>query len=111
MRCAILGFVGGAAYLQTLGVLPSDAALWSCAALAVALTIVLDGPVRAAAAGCLLGFCWAALIAQIALAPQLAKDDEGRDVTLVGTIDSLPYRFEQGVRFNFAVEQVGKSVV
>ena len=106
MRCAIIGFVGGAAYLQTLGVLPSDAALWSCAALAVALMIVLHGPVRAAAAGCLLGFCWAALIAQIALAPQLAKDDEGRDVTLVGTIDSLPYRFEQGVRFNFAVEQV-----
>jgi competence protein ComEC len=106
MRCAILGFVGGAAYLQTLGALPSDAVLWSCAALAVVLLILLRGAARAAAAGCLLGFCWAALIAHTALAPQLAKEDEGRDVTLVGTIDSLPYRFEQGVRFNFAVEQV-----
>ena len=106
MRCAILGFVGGAAYLQTLGALPGDAVLWSCAALAAALLLILRGVVRAATAGCLLGFCWAALIAHIALAPQLAKEDEGRDVTLVGTIDSLPYRFEQGVRFNFAVEQV-----
>ncbi|GJJ02134.1 DNA internalization-related competence protein ComEC/Rec2 [Duganella rhizosphaerae] len=40
------------------------------------------------------------------LAPQLAAADEGRDFTLVGTIDNLPYRFDQGVRFNFAVERV-----
>lgn len=106
MRCAILGFVGGAAYLQTLGALPGHAPLLASTALAIVLLFALHGPVRAAAAGALLGFCWAALLAQIALAPQLAKDDEGRDVTLIGTIDSLPYRFEQGVRFNFAVEQV-----
>jgi competence protein ComEC len=106
MRCAILGFVCGAAYLQTLGALPSQAPLISCAALAIVLLLALRGPLRAAAAGALLGFCWAALIAHIALTPQLARDDEGRDVTLVGTIDSLPYRFDQGVRFNFGVEQV-----
>lgn len=106
MRCAILGFVGGAAYLQTLGALPNQAALLVCAALAILLLFGARGPMRAAAAGALLGFCWAALIAQLALAPQLAKRDEGVDVTLIGTVDSLPYRFEQGVRFNFAVEQV-----
>ena len=112
MRCAILGFVGGAAYLQTLGALPGPAAQLFCAALAIVLLLALRGPLRAAAAGVLLGFGWAALMATAALAPQLASDDEGRDVTLVGTIDSLPYRFEQGVRFNFAVEQVvGRTMV
>ncbi|WP_373986696.1 ComEC/Rec2 family competence protein [Duganella sp. BuS-21] len=29
----------------------------------------------------------------------------GRDLKIIGTIDNLPYRFAQGVRFNFAVEQ------
>ena len=112
MRCAILGFTGGAAYLQTLGALPGRALLACCAALAIVLLLALRGPVRAAAAGALLGFGWAALVATAALAPQLAKDDEGRDVTLIGTIDSLPYRFEQGVRFNFAIEQViGRAMV
>lgn len=106
MRCAILGFVAGASWLQTMGDLPDRAVLWMCAALALALLLALRGPMRAAVAGALLGFAWAALVAQLALAPQLAKDDEGRDVTLVGTIDSLPYRFEQGVRFNFAVDRV-----
>jgi competence protein ComEC len=106
MRCAILGFVGGAAYLQTMGELPGPIWLLALACAAVCLVVGLRGPVRAALSGALAGFCWAALIAHVALAPQLASDDEGRDVTVVGTIDSLPYRFEQGVRFNFAVEQV-----
>jgi len=111
MRCAILGFAGGAAYLQTLAALPGQATMACCAALGVVLLLALRGPVRGLAAGALLGFAWAALIATVALAPQLARDDEGRDVTLVGTIDSLPYRFEQGVRFNFAVEQVVGSTM
>ncbi len=106
MRCAILGFAGGAAWLQTAAALPDTAGMAFCAALALLLLWGVRGPLRAAAAGALLGFCWAALLAHAALAPQLARDDEGRDVTLVGTIDSLPYRFEQGVRFNFAVERV-----
>ncbi|NVD73484.1 hypothetical protein HUX88_23515 [Duganella sp. BJB1802] len=37
---------------------------------------------------------------------QLALGDEGRDFTLVGTIDNLPYSFDQGVRFSFAVGRV-----
>jgi competence protein ComEC len=106
MRCAILGFVGGAALLQTRAALPEQVLLAACAAIALLILCALRRPLAAAAAGALLGFCWAALVAQLALAPQLAKDDEGRDITLVGTIDSLPYRFDQGVRFNFAVEKV-----
>lgn len=57
-------------------------------------------------AGTVIGFAWAGLIAQHHLSTELLRDWEGRDITLVGTIDSLPYYFEQGVRFNFAVERV-----
>jgi competence protein ComEC len=106
MRCAILGFVAGAAYLQHCASLPGNGALFACAAGALALLAALRRrPAAAAFSGALLGFCWAALLAHMALAPQLASGDEGRDITVIGTVDSLPYRFEQGVRFNFAIEK------
>jgi competence protein ComEC len=106
MRCAILGFVGGAAWLQTCADLPEQPAMAILAAAGVVVLFLLRGPLRAAGAGALLGFCWAALLAHLALAPTLAKLDEGRDITLVGTVASLPYVFDGGVRFNFAVEKV-----
>jgi competence protein ComEC len=106
MRSAILGFVGGAACLQTCAALPGFGAMVACALVAIALLAALRGAVRAACAGALLGFAWAALIAHAALAPGLAKDDEGRDLIVVGTVDSLPFRFDQGVRFNFVLEKV-----
>ncbi|KQV80812.1 competence protein ComEC [Massilia sp. Root351] len=128
MRCAILGFVGGAACLQMQAALPAHApvALAGAVAGAVALALALLPlppprrlPVRvhwlrhvlAALMGAAVGFCWAALLAQAALAPELAKADEGRDVTLVGTVANLPNRFEGGVRFNFAVEQVERRAM
>ena len=40
------------------------------------------------------------------LAERLPDTWEGRDVTVVGIIDSLPQPFERGVRFEFAVETV-----
>lgn len=60
--------------------------------------------------GAALGFLWAAWLAHRALAPQLAAADEGRDIKMVGTVDNLPYRFAQGVRFNFAVESAEATV-
>ena len=54
----------------------------------------------------LLGFVWAALFAQYYLSQELPKELEGQDVTIVGTIDSMPNYFERGVRFNFSVEKV-----
>jgi competence protein ComEC len=108
MRCAILGFASGAALLQTRPDLPDSATMAACAAIGLLLCF-LRGSLRAALAGLLFGFAWAALLATLALAPQLPKDQEGRDITLTGTIDSLPYQFDQGVRFNFAVEKVGDS--
>jgi competence protein ComEC len=106
MRCAILGFAGGAAFLQTWAALPDRAVLLGLLAAALVMLAVLRGALRAACAGALLGICWAALLAHLALAPQLAKEDEGRDITLVGTIGSLPYGVGQGVRFDFVVEHV-----
>ncbi|HEY1150137.1 MAG TPA: DNA internalization-related competence protein ComEC/Rec2 [Pseudoduganella sp.] len=58
----------------------------------------------AALAG-MLGYYWAAALAQGALEPSLAKEDEGRDFIVTGTIDNLPYVFDGGARFNFAVER------
>ena len=122
MRCAIIGFVGGAAWLQTQAALPPQAPTLFAVALAGAL--VPPAALRwlhrharwlrhvlAAFLGAVVGFFWAALLAQAALAPQLAKADEGRDVTLVGTIANLPNRFDGGVRFNFAVEEVERRAM
>ena len=111
MRCAIFGFVAGAAVLQTQSILPSQSTLGLLAggALLLALlafTVTRIRAMSACACGALCGFCWAALVAQAALKPTLAAIDEGRDIVIIGTIDSLPYRFEDGVRFNFAVEKV-----
>eukprot|EP01034_Spumella_vulgaris_P041695 gene41695-51672_t len=135
MRCAILGFVGGAAWLQMQAVLPAHApAALAAGAAAVLLACARRWPparelwlryglrqgvwqgfrhplrnILMAVAGAAIGFYWAALLAQSALGPALAKADEGRDVTVVGTIANLPNRFEGGVRFNFAVEQVEQA--
>ncbi|MES2130129.1 MAG: ComEC/Rec2 family competence protein, partial [Pseudomonadota bacterium] len=106
MRFAVLSFVVGVSLLQASAELPSLAFL--CVALGACLCLALAGRGLWRAIPCALicGFAWAALLAHFALAPELAKGDEGRDVTLVGTIDSLPFVFDDGVRFNFAVEQV-----
>jgi competence protein ComEC len=54
--------------------------------------------------GAILGFAWAALFAHHHLAESLPADLEGRDLVVTGVIDSLPYRFDGGQRFNFTVE-------
>lgn len=111
MRCAILGFASGAALLQSQAELPAAPIIVALLAVGVLLCLLrlLRRVPGAAIAGLLFGFCWAAILASLALAPQLAKVDEGRDLTLVGTIDSLPYHFDQGVRFNFKVERSAGS--
>ncbi|MBJ7313508.1 DNA internalization-related competence protein ComEC/Rec2 [Rugamonas sp. CCM 8940] len=126
MRIAILGFVAGAAWLQTQAALPEFPWLLPGGGLALAGALLAayapGGPparrmalpprrlpprrLLALAAGLMLGFGWAALLAARALAPQLAAADEGRDLTLIGVVDNLPYRFSDGVRFQFKVESV-----
>jgi competence protein ComEC len=107
MRCAILGFTAGILALQSSAALPSAAVMFACAGGAL-VCILLAHRVKGVApalAGTLLGYAWAAFLAHQALAPQLPAADEGRDLTIVGVVDSLPYRFEQGLRFNFQVER------
>jgi len=106
MRSLILGFVAGAAFLQTRAALPAGWHIGACLLAAVALLLAVRGPLRATLAGALAGFAWAAFIAQLALAPELAKADEGRDIDVVGTVAKLPHDFGQGVRFQFRVENV-----
>lgn len=113
MRSAILGFAAGIFWLQNQAALPSFptiAVIAIGAVLAGLLVRCTPRPVikipLLAACGVAFGFSWAALMAQQALSEQLPAAWEGRDVTVVGVVDSLPQRSEQGVRFNFAVERV-----
>lgn len=105
MRCAILAFLAGACWLQTRAELPPPAYL-ACA-LAVALVLFALRKVAATLiAAAILGAAWSAWLAHIALADALPREQEGRDVTIVGTVDSLPHEFDGGSRFNLRVEQV-----
>jgi competence protein ComEC len=109
MRLATIGFASGAGVLQMQPVLPSGAMLAACLACAL-LLVGLRRYHTVLLAGALAGFCWAGLLASLALTPALAPADEGRDITVTGTIDSLPYHFDGGVRFNFAVEKSAGSM-
>lgn len=113
MRSAIIGFVIGALFLQKQAALPSLTLLGLLIGVVIAVAGVLRAMRRTAiripllmTAGAFLGFAWAALFATYYLSNELPKEWEGRDVTVVGTIASLPTYFEQGVHFNFAVERV-----
>jgi competence protein ComEC len=53
----------------------------------------------------LLGYVWASFFATWYLRDELASDLEGIDITVVGTVDSLPHLFPEGVRFNFLIER------
>ena len=105
MRVAILAFLGGAWFLQTRPALPELTALASCLLVAV-LALLLRGQARSSLIGFLLGYIWASAIALHTLDSSLARSDEGRDVAIVGMVDSLPHRFEGGARFQFLIEHV-----
>ena len=103
MRSAILAFASGAAVLQLQPTLPPASIMLACAATTIAACLLLRGLPRAITSGLLLGFCWAASCAHLALSDALPHDDEGRDITVTGIIASLPQRFDGGVRFHFDV--------
>lgn len=113
MRSAIIGFVSGAGLLQMQGDLPSVFLLLILAVLTLALgavtRILRNSPAKIAVhivAGTIAGFVWAACFAHYYLADELPRELEGKDITVIGTVNSLPHRFEQGVRFNFSVEEI-----
>ena len=135
MRAAIIGFAIGTACLQQQAALPEPAVLVAGVAGLIVFLVaghclfrrlpqhggawpivfIRDGSavwprvltkLASGVAGFIAGFLWAAWLAHRAMAPSLAPDDEGRDFIVIGTIDNLPYRFAQGVRFNLGVERV-----
>jgi competence protein ComEC len=127
---ALAAFVAGAFILQQQAALPSTAgwiAIMAAGLAAAAIALALQRRKAAATASdardegraallaralavglaaAVLGFGYAALRAELRLADELAFADEGRDVTIVGVIDSLPAQLERGQRFEFAVERV-----
>ena len=113
MRCLLLGFASGIGLLQTRASLPS---LWlaglllAMAAFAALLCRRMPAAWHRAAAriacGALLGFLWAALMAHHYLSDELPVELEGQDLVVTGVVDSLPYRFERGLRFNLALDTV-----
>jgi competence protein ComEC len=112
MRTFTLGFVTGATALQSAAALPSTRAMAASMAaglLLLACTRAIRPPaariVLLAVAGLLSGYTWAAYVAQTTLATTLDARDEGRDVRIVGIVATLPYRFNEGVRFDFHVER------
>ena len=96
MPIFILGFAAGAYWLQTQAVLPTHAgttlAIACLACLLAGYALRHQHALLRLLSGCtggvVLGFFWAAWLAQLALAPQLALADEGRDITVTGTIAS-----------------------
>lgn len=109
MRSAILAFAAGVLFLQTRASLPA-VYLWLPLAVVCCLPALRwrAWPWRALAlfGCCLVGFCWAGWRADLRLADELAKDWEGRDVQVIGSIAGLPQDFDRGTRFEFAVERV-----
>lgn len=113
MRGAVLGFLVGVALLQTRAALPPLSLLALLAVAAAGLGFAAHKSARAGVRICLLvtcgavaGFAWSGLLAQRYLAEELPLAWEGRDVMVVGTIESLPVYLSQGVRFDFAVERI-----
>ncbi len=112
MRLSILAFACGVLLLQMQGELPGVGVLGILCALALS-GFGLNAwcrrwPFRVLALiGCgLLGFSWAAWMAQQRLVEQLPVAWEATDIELTGVVASLPQRFERGERFEFDVESV-----
>jgi competence protein ComEC len=119
----MLAFVAGVSCLQQQARLPELQTLAILVLPALGLLIalvVLPGKLRRtrfftrlpavrrlcmAFAGASMGFIWAALIAISHLSEELPKELEGQDITLIGTIDSLPHNAQDSVRFNFLIEK------
>lgn len=116
MRSSIVGLVAGICLLQMQAQLPALA--WLLAGLIAGMAALLAcRRVRAgcptvvckSVAGLLIGFAWAGLFASHYLAEELDPVLEGQDLTVVGVVDSLPFRFDQGVRFNLRIERATRD--
>jgi competence protein ComEC len=109
----LAAFVAGVLLLQQFSALPSRGAVAILAAAGAALVLVallrhapLLRRVVLLAAAAIAGFLYADLRAQLQLNDELAFADEGRDVRVIGVIETLPSEFDRALRFEFEVERV-----
>jgi competence protein ComEC len=112
MRSFVIGFVVGVVCLQMQSALPSQWIAGTLIAASVAALMLSRATHQTRykvplwmVCGIAGGFIWAAWLAHCHLAQELPKEWEGHDLTLIGTVDSLPSHFPEGIRFNFTVEQ------
>lgn len=113
MRSVIIGFVLGIIVLQQQAHLIAWPWLIAAGTAAMLLVVASKGwkntnIVVAALAGaaCIAGFVWASLRALVALQSPLDAMLEERELTVVGTVASLPADVDFGQRFQFRIEQV-----
>jgi competence protein ComEC len=118
MVYAALFFALGAWSLQQQAALPD--LRWGVLAAPLCLALLL--PRRApwqdaarqallASLACLLGFFYAAWVAQQRLEDSLPAAWQGRDIVVTGVVAEMPARHERGVRFAFDVEQTATAGV
>ena len=107
-----LFFTLGVWYLQQQAALPVLPAYWPLAVIVLLLPRVngklLIAGRRAAILLCaaLLGFCYAAWIAQHRLSDALPDEWQGKNITITGVVAEMPRLHERGLRFAFDVESV-----
>ena len=110
---ALVAFVLGVCVLQLQTSLPGVVLIAVLAGGAAAALLVLPPVLRLKASPLarvaaliaigIIGFAYAAGHATWRMADELAFDDEGRDIAVVGVVASLPVKLERGVRFEFDV--------
>ena len=114
MRTAILAFAAGILWLQWQPSLPAPSLLATFAVLAAALSLLplFSSRLRIVApvAAFFVGLAWAGIMAQGRLADALPLAHEGRDIEVVGVVAALPQKFENGLRFEFDVEESALTV-
>src|SRR5487761_2146326 len=107
-----LFFTLGVWYLQQQAALPVLPAYWPLAVIVLLLPrangkLLIAGR-RTAILLCaaLMGFCYAAWIAQHRLSDALPDEWQGKNITITGVVAEMPRLHERGLRFAFDVESV-----
>lgn len=111
MRTSLVAFVAGVAVVGLLPALPKAPAmlwiallLWAIAAACRRHELAASATVSAALAGFCLGIAWHADYASDLLAQRLPAALEGRDLTVTGTVVSLPELRPTGQQFRLRVD-------
>jgi competence protein ComEC len=107
-----LSFATGVWYLQQQAVLPALPAYWPLAAVFLLLPrphgkiLALTRSALLLVVAAVLGFCYAAWVAQQRLSDTLPAEWQGKNIVITGIVAEMPRLHERGMRFAFDVESV-----